>query len=166
MPWPMSPETEVLDGIEYRNLWQDVDEAAGREANALGARLTPPTRRLPADYWEKNLCVAAYKGWELIGIATGEIRFAQRVRANMAFLRLFVKPEHAKSVVGKELALKFHEIMRKFSRENPDRRLGGTMRIASAPGAVSPMLPGFYALIGYTEDNRPMAIRWFEHFKL
>lgn len=166
MLWPMSPETEVIDGIEYRNVWLETDPVVARDALALGTRVTPPTRKLPADYWSRNLCVVAYKDKDLLALANSEVRFAQRVRANMAFLRVYVAAEHRKHGIAVPMALKFHEIMRKYSLENPDRRIGGTMAVVQAPGTVAPVTQGFYTLIGYTPANHPIIVRWFEHFKL
>lgn len=167
MLWSTSPETETIDGIEYRNVWLKDDPVVARDALALGARVTPPNRKLPANYWSRNLCVVAYGDKELIATATSELRFAQRVRANMAFLRVYVSPPHRERGLVIPLTFKFHEIMRKHSLDNPDKRIGGVMAVVTAPGMMDePVTKGFHVLIGYNTRSQPLIVRWFEHYRL
>lgn len=167
MLWSTSPETETIYGVEYRNVWLKDDPDAARDTKALGTRVTPPGQKLPPDFWAKNLCVVAYEGKELVALAPAEIRYAQRVRANMAFLRVFVSPPHRKKGVVIPLTFKFHEIMRKYSLDNPDKRIGGIMAIVTAPGIMDePVTKAFLHLIGYNTRNQPLILRWFEHYRL
>src|SRR5262249_31941413 len=120
----MSAETEIIDGVDYRNVWQKDDPAVARDAREFGARVPQPSRPLAPDFWSKGLCVVAYANGELVGLAPGEIRYSERVKANMAFLRVFVAPEHRQRGIVIPMAMKFHEIMREYSLENPEKRIG------------------------------------------
>src|SRR5882724_9342778 len=136
MLWPMSPETEIIDGIEYRNVWQKNDPDVRRDALALGQRLAPNAVRLEPGFWAKDLCVVAYEGRDLIALAPGEVRFSERVQQNMAFLRVFVTPEKRERGIVVPLTLKFHEVMRRFALDHADGKIGGTMAIVTVKGFV------------------------------
>jgi hypothetical protein len=165
MLWTTTADTEVINGIEYRNVWRKNDPDVARDANALGARVTPPGRK--AVDWGKELAVAAYDGADLVALAPAEIRFSPRVRANVAMVRVFVERSHRERGIVIPLTIKTHEIMRKHAQDNPGARLGGTMGIVTAKGIVDePVTKAFMQLIGYTPRGEPLMIRWFEGFKL
>jgi hypothetical protein len=165
--WTTSPDTEIIDGIEYRNVWQKNDEQAKRDAEALGASVTRPDQNLPQGFWSSNLAVAAYDGPTLIAIAPGEVRFSDRLRVNMAYLRVFVAPEHRERGVVIPLTMKFHEVMRRHAQDNPRLRIGGTMAMITVKGMLDePIGHSGMILVGYTPRNEPLIVRWFEGFKL
>jgi len=167
MLWPTSPDTEVIDGIEYRNVWRKDDPDVRRDATMLGQRVAPNAVRLEPGFWSKDLCVVAYEGTELIALAPGEIRFAERVQQNMAFLRVFVVPEKRERGIVVPLTLKFHEVMRRYALDHPDQKIGGTMAVVTAKGFVDkPVTKAFMVLAGYSPRGEPLIVRWFDHFKL
>ncbi|MBV9330816.1 MAG: hypothetical protein JOZ55_04615 [Alphaproteobacteria bacterium] len=166
MFWPPTPETETINGVEYRNVWLKEDAEAAAGARALGARVTPSGASLPPDFWAKNLCVVAFEADDVVALAPAEIRFSERVRANMAFLRVYVSPAHRQRGLVIPLAVKFHEIMRRYALDHPDKRIGGSMAIITAPGMLDePVTKGFHVLMGFNRHNQPLIIRWFEHFR-
>ncbi|MBV9330817.1 MAG: hypothetical protein JOZ55_04620 [Alphaproteobacteria bacterium] len=166
MLWTSGPETQTIYGIEYRNVWLKDDPEAARGAKALGALVTPPGRKLPPDYWASNLCVVAFEKEEVIALAPGEIRYAGAVRANMAFLRVYVAPTHRQRGVVIPLTIKFYEVMRKYSLDNPDKRIGGIMAVVTVPGIMDePIGKAFLIVMGYNERGQPLIIRWFDHFR-
>jgi hypothetical protein len=165
MLWTTTAESQIIDGIEYRNVWGSNDPDAIRDANALGARVTPAGR--PARGWSEGLCVAAYDGRMLVAVAPAEIRYSPRVRANMAMLRVYVNRSHHERGIVIPLTLKSHEVMRKHAAENPEQRIGGTMGVVTARGVVDePITKAFMHLIGYSPRSEPLLVRWFEGFKL
>ncbi len=165
--WTTTPDTEIIEGIEYRNVWQKSDAQAKRDAQALGARVNRPGRNLPPGFWSKDLAVVAYDGDELIAIAPGEVRMSDRLRVNMAYLRVFVAPEHRDRGIVIPLTMKFHEVMRRHAQDNPRLRIGGTMAIITVRGMLDePIGHSGMILVGYTPRNEPLIVRWFEGFKL
>jgi hypothetical protein len=165
MLWTTTTDTEVIYGIEYRNVWRKDDPVVRRDAEALGARVTPPGRKVAP--WAQGLCVAAYDGDTLVALAPAEIRFAPRLKANMAMVRVYVERSHRERGIVIPLTIKAHEIIRKYAQENPDERIGGTMGIVTAKGVVDePVTKAFMQLVGYTPRREPLLVRWFEGFKL
>jgi len=163
----VSAQTEVVDGVEYRDVWQKNDKTVRRDAMALGARTGSGTGNFTPEAWAKGLCVVAYDRSELVAIAAGEIRFAQRMRANMAFLRVFVSPEHRKRGLVVPLTYKFHDVMRRYALTQPEIRIGGTMAIVTVKGHMDePVTKADMVLIGYSPKGEPLIARWFDHFTL
>jgi hypothetical protein len=164
--WTTTPDTEIIEGIEYRNVWQTNDPQAKRDAEALGARVTM-RREMPPEFWSSNLAAAAYEKAELLAIAPGEIRFSDRLRCNMAFLRVFVAAEHRHRGVVIPLTMKFHEIMRRYADEHPAERIGGTMAMITVKGMFDQAVGhSGMILVGYSPRNEPLIVRWFDGFKL
>lgn len=167
MLWETSAETQTIDGIEYRNVWKRVDAAVIRDADALGARVTPPGKEVRTNFWSKDLCVVAYDGEDAVALAPGEIRYADRLKANMAFLRVFVAPSHRQRGIVVPLCMKAHEVMRRYSLDTPHRRIGGTMGFVTVKGVMDePVTKAFMHFIGYTPQDAPLLVRWFEHYTL
>jgi hypothetical protein len=158
---------DTIDGIEYRDVWKKDDETVRRDAMALGGRMGEGSASFTPEKWAAGVCVAAYDGAELIAIAAGEVRFAPRVRANMAFLRAFVVREYRHRGVVVPLTAKFHETMRRYSLEHPAERIGGTMAIVVVEGQLKrPVTNTGMVLSGYSPRGEPLILRWFDHFKL
>jgi hypothetical protein len=165
MLWTTTAETQVINGIEYRNVWGKNDPDVIRDASALGTRVTPPGRAVAP--WAEGLCVVAYDGPTLVAIAPGEIRFVPRVKAKMALLRVYVEPSHRERGLVVPLTLKSHEVIREYARQHPEERIGGTMGLVTAKGVVDePVTKAFMQLIGYSPRGEPLLVRWFEGFKI
>lgn len=165
--WTTTPDTEVIEGVEYRNVWRKDDPQAKRDAEALGSRVTPPGQKLPDNFWTTGLAVVAYEGANLLALAPGEIRFSSRLRCNMAFLRVFVAPEQRQRGIVIPLTMKFHEVMRRHAEENPQERIGGTMAMITVKGMLDePIGHSGMNLVGYSPRNEPLIVRWFDGFKL
>jgi hypothetical protein len=161
-----APNTDI-GGIEFRDVWLKDDEAVRRDAMELGVKMGTGTSNYTPEMWAKGLCVAAYDGSELVSIMPCEIRFAQRVRVNMAFLRSFVVPNHRKRGIVVPLTYKAHDVMRLYAVAHPEMRIGGTMGIVTAKGHMDePVTKAEMVLIGYTPKGEPLVLRWFDHFKL
>jgi hypothetical protein len=159
-----SADTEIIDAIEYRNVWLRNDPVAVRDAIALE---TATRENISSGAWPKNLGVVAYHGAEIIGLALSDIRHSERVRANMAYLRVLVAPKHRARELETPLMLKLHEIMRLHSLAHPEAKIGGTMAIVETVGPLEePVTKAFMLLAGYTPNDQPLVLRWFDHTKL
>jgi hypothetical protein len=167
MLWEISADPLVVDGIECRNVWLKDDPKVLSDALALGKRMTPRTKPFEPDIWARNLCVAAYKDDRLVAEAIVDVRFSERVRATMGYVRAFVAPECRERGLVIPLTLLSHEIIRKHALGNPGMRIGGTMAVITARGYLDePVGKAFMVLIGYAPNGDPVMVRWFDHFKL
>ena len=163
MLWPTSASTERIDGVEYRNVWRRDELTVQTDAIALGERLV---ERFPSTFWRRHLCAVAYENGRLLAITHAEFNYAQRLKANMAYLRFFSLPEE-RARTEAPLILKSHEIMRQHALDHPEEKVGGTVQVIMAKGTLqSPIAPGFMVLVGYTPRDQPVLLRWFEHFRL
>jgi hypothetical protein len=160
----MSPETETIDGIDHRNVWLVRDARVSRDARELGPRIA---ERLPLSFWGKNLSVVSYKNDKLVAMAQCEIRYAERVHVNMAYVRTFVAPDFPKRDLDVPLVVKSHEIMRQYALDNPDQNIGGTIIVVIHDQALDRLMKKmFLTLAGYTPREQPLLIRWFDHFRI
>jgi len=167
MLWETSAETEIVDGVEHRNVWMKDDPDVRRDALALGRRMTPPSRQFMPDVWAKNLCTIAYQDGNLVALAVIDLRYSKRVRANMGYLRIFIAPECRQRGIAIPLTLRAHEIIRRYSLANPEKRIGGTMALVTVKGMMDePVGKAFMVLIGYSPKSEPVLVRWFDHYKL
>ena len=164
----MSGQTDAsIEGILYRDVWLNDDAKVRNDALALGRRMPAPSAAVPADFWARGLCVAAYEGGELVSLSAAEIRFSQRLRTNMAFFRVFVAPEHRQRGIVTPLTLETHSVMSRYALAHPEQHIGGTMAIVTAKGIMDePVTKGRHVLIGYTPRGEPLIVRWFDHYKL
>lgn len=165
--WTTTPDTEILEGVEYRNVWKKTDADAMHDAEALGSRMPKPSYELPAGFWSKDLAVVAYENQTLVAIVPCEVQFAPRLQCNMAVMRVFVAPEYRKQGVVIPLTMKFHEVIRRYAEDNPDLRIAGTMGQVTVKGVWDEAIgKAAMILIGYTPQGDPLVVRWFEGFKL
>jgi hypothetical protein len=165
--WATTAETQTIDGVEYRDVWKKDVPQVRRDAVAFGAGVAPNTKEFPPDFWSQNLCVAAYEGGHIIALAPGEIRYFEQVKANMAYLRVFVARDHRQRGIVIPLTIKFHEIMRRYALGHPGLRIGGTIAAVTVKGIMDePVGKAFMTVIGYTRHGDPLIVRWFDHFKL
>jgi len=156
-----------IEGVACRDCWQKDDPKIREDVLALGRRMPKPSAATPEDFWTHGLCVAAYEGEELVSLSASEIKFSQRLRANMAFIRVFVAPDHRQRGIVVPLTLKTHEVLQRFALAHPEKQIGGTMAIVTARGVMDePVTKAFMVLIGYTPQGEPLIVRWFDHYRL
>jgi hypothetical protein len=162
MLWQTSLADEVVDGVEYRNVWQANDPGITRDAILLGKRLRARPD-VAEKLWPRACCVAAYLDGEMVGLAVAEVRLVAHVLANMAVLTVYTVPPARTDAVGTCLTVKSHEIMRRYGRDRPENEIAGTlMTLAAGSKLGRPVSSAFMTLIGYSPSNQPMLARWFE----
>ena len=115
----------------------------------------------------KTLCIAAYAAGELVGLSTVEIELMPQVRAQMAFLRVYIAKAHRARKLIHPIAAATYDAMRRFAVANPELRLGGlAAQVLSKPGIYKPVSEIGMVLIGYDAEDAPLIVRWFEHYRL
>ena len=157
----------MTDNFRFKDVWlRDDAEAMSdaislwRDSDALPSGANPMDRA-------KQLCVVAYDGTKPIAVATATIGALSPVREQMAFLRAFVAPDYRSRKVVVPLTYAAHESLSNYARANPKLRIGGTVAIVtSKPGIYKPVGSAEMILIGYTRNDEPIIVRWFDHFRL
>jgi hypothetical protein len=152
--------------LRFKDVWQQNDAAAERDAIGLwrAARAFSEDR---AGERAKELCVVAYDGDQPVAVSTATIGRLGVVRQTMAFLRAFVAPDHRSEKIVVPLTFAAHESMLKYALANPQLRIGGTAGVVTSnPGIYKPIGSALMILIGYTPNDEPIIVRWFDHFRL
>jgi hypothetical protein len=154
-----------MSSVVFRNVWQKSDARAEQDASkawsvagVLGG-LDPQERA-------KELCVVVYDGDELVALTTAYTAYLPMVREVMAFYRVFVVPTYRQRRVAIQLAYATHEAMSEFAQARPQLRIGGTAIIVSVRGFIDKPARDELTLIGYSKNDEPILVRWFDHFML
>lgn len=151
----------------FRSVWQQKDAAVERDAIAAwkAAGVAASTEDLSARL--KQICIVGYEDRELVGLSTIFIRYSQVVRENMVFVRVFVAKGHREKGLAVDLTYATHDAMSAYSLDNAQLRIGGTLGVVATRGHFDrPVVGSQMVLIGYTPDNDPLLVRWFDHYKL
>lgn len=153
--------------IEFRDVWQKNDPKVEIEVMAFWEKYkalppnTDPKSRL------KELCIIAYRGDEIVSVSTVKFDILQTVRQKMCFFRVFVSREHRSKKLVLPMTYAVHHAMERYALAHPELRLGGLAAVVTAEqGIYKPISSAETFLIGYTRDNQPVLIRWFDHFRL
>ena len=152
--------------IDYRNVWMKENATAKRDAFALWAELGVLPASADANTRGSQLCIAAYEGEKLAALSTAYFEVLPRLSERFAFVRVLVGPDRRNEGVVNRLAIESYGVLEAWAEAHPEERVAGTAAIIVAPGA----LKGGYTktgwvLVGYTDDDRPIAVRWFPHFR-
>lgn len=157
----------MIENFRFKDVWLKNDAKAERDCIAAWAAAGDKLGSLTHEERAKILAIAAYDGNEVCGTVTGQIRYLPAVRENMAFVQAFVVPKYRAQSIIISLATAFHTAMTRYALENPELRIGGTAARIMATGAIDkPVGRGGLVLIGYTENNVPVKVRWFDHYKI
>jgi hypothetical protein len=152
----------------HKDVWLKNDADAERDAMALwrSAGGMPPDTTIEEHV--KELATVAYDGDNLTATITCRIAYLPKVRQNMAMIRLFIAPDYRRGGVSFTIVNKTIEVMSAYSRDNPQKRIGGIGAIVTARGVLKkPVTPlQGLTLIGYTDNNLPIIIQWFDHFRI
>jgi hypothetical protein len=152
----------------YKNVWLKNDADAERDAIVLWrANGGLPKDKTPQEY-ARELAIVAYDGGTLIATTTCRLGYIKKVRQNMAMFRLFIAPNHRRENISGPMTVNLFEAMGTYARENPQLRIGGMGAVVSARGHLKkPITPtGNLMLMGYSDSNHPMILKWFDHFRI
>jgi hypothetical protein len=158
----------VMSGpYTYKDVWRKNDTKAKADAIAawkaesvLPPGVDPETRA-------KELAVLAYEGDRLVAIATATIRYLENVRQNMAMFRIFIVADKRREGIAVPLTAELFNAMESYSRQNPELRIGGIGAFIVTRGFLdNPVTNNKLLLIGYSEQNHPIIVKWFDHFDI
>ncbi len=153
--------------LELRDVWRRNDVRTELDVIALWSRDGALVPEIDPVARSKTLCIAAYDAGEVVGVSTVELQWMAPVRAEMAFLRVYIAKAHRARKLIHPIAAATYDAMQRFALANPQLRLGGTAAtVLSKPGIYKPVTETGMVLIGYDAEDAPLIVRWFEHFRL
>jgi hypothetical protein len=157
----------MSDKLIFKDVWKKDNAAAESDALAVwtaeGAlpKSADPQRRV------KELCVLGYEDGKVVAISTCQISYFEYVRETMAIFRVFIPREFRQRGLVISLTYALHDAMERYALAKPGLRIGGTAAIVVVRGTMDkPVASAGMVLVGYTIDNHPVLVKWFEHFKL
>jgi hypothetical protein len=157
----------MSDNLVLKDVWKKNDVIAEGDAISAwkaAAALSPET---DLQARAQLLCVVGYYSGRLAALSTCQIEYVPNIREMMAVFSVFVVPEHRQKGFVIPLTYAVHETMSRYALANPKLKIGGTMGIVLVRGTMDkPVTNAGLVLIGYSLQNHPIVLRWFDHFKL
>ncbi|HEY8947394.1 MAG TPA: hypothetical protein VIM56_00775 [Rhizomicrobium sp.] len=157
---------EEFSGIEFRDVWRKNDAQAEADAVAMWQRMGILPQGIDPYARAKELAVVAYENGRLVAITTVTIDILQVVRTKMAFFRALVDDQHRAQKVLVPLTYALHQAMERYAQAHPELKIGGTAAVVVAPNTIyKPVGSAEMILIGYTNRNEPVLVRWFDGYR-
>jgi hypothetical protein len=151
----------------FKDVWLKNDATAERDAIAIWSGVGVLPASADPRQRAKELCIAVYDGDELIGISTCTIAYFAPVRQKMAISRMFIVRHRRNERLAIPLTGETFKAMERYALANPNVRLGGLGGVVEVKGILhKPHTAEDMILIGYTQENDPILVRWFDHFAL
>jgi hypothetical protein len=152
-----------------KDVWLKNDAAAERDAMALwraSADGMPPDATIEDHV--KELAVAAYDGDTLVATTTCRVAYMPKVRQNLAMFRLFIAPSRRRERITIPIVNALADAMAGYSRDNLEKRIGGLGAIVVTRGFLRKGMTPIegLGLVGYTDGNQPIIVKWFDHFRI
>ncbi len=157
--------------LTYRTVWQARDTAAQVGAMKFWA----DNSLLPANVDQATraaqLCVMAYDGADVVGVATVRVRPLELLKADFALFRCAVAPAHRRRGIATELAARSRDALENWAIEHPKRGVRGMACIVLGAELeakqTQPRWPrSGLDLIGYDANGAQVRIAWFEHARV
>lgn len=167
----MTRPEEMIPGLELRPAWRLNDARIEADAVAFWERLNILPADVKPEQRAKELIAVVYKDARVVGVHTATIERVEQVRTRLAMLRSAVEPDYRRTRVSWALTLYSRDLLERWSRDNPDERLGGLGAILEsaqlAERAREPYWPlTRFILAGFLPDGRQLRISWFEDFRV
>jgi hypothetical protein len=157
----------VLDRIVFKDVWLKNDAEAETDSIVAWQSAGDRLGRLTDMERAKLLSIVAYDGAPICATVTTQVRYMAMVRENMAFMQIFVAPAYRTKGIVIPLTVAFHAAMTRYALENPQLRIGGTAGRVTVHGTLDKPVGGAgMILFGYSVDNDPMMVRWFDHYRI
>jgi len=152
--------------VDFRAAWQRRDPAIEADAVGLWKRLNALPVHVDMQQRASELCLAAYRGAELIGVSTAVVRELPALRNRFAFFRCIVDPQHRGFVVAGGLLENSFRLLSDWSHANRPARVMGMAAIQENRNIRLPVVRGGgcrLALVGYTTAGAQIRVAWFSH---
>lgn len=157
---------EEFSHIEFRDVWRKEDQQAEADVLALWRRMGGLPPGVDPGARVKQICIVAYEGDKLVAVTTVAITMLSPVRTKMAFFRALVSPEYRTQKILLPLTYALHQAMERYALANPDLKIGGTAAVVEAPNTIyKPVGSAEMILVGYTQNNEPVLLRWFDSYR-
>lgn len=150
----------------FVDAWRRNDPKCEADALGIWRQLDILPRTVDVNERLKQLAMLAYVDDTAVSIATLNIRRYEPVRQKFAFVRGVVLPEHRRSYVGQKLLAATFQMIEAFSIAHPEEEIAGTMAVVQGRdlGKFGGGGPSRMALIGYTNGDEQVRMRWFDHY--
>ncbi|MFO7478837.1 MAG: hypothetical protein R6X03_10940 [Methyloceanibacter sp.] len=166
---PAASDIRVVD------LWRRDDAKVAADAVALWTRLGALPAGLDPGLRARELCTAAYRDGELIGVSTMVLDILPQLRARFGFFRCLVAPDHRQQGLARVLAVHSRNLLADWSKRHPVEKVLGMAAIIESSAldefskapvwSYTPGLNGLN-LVGYTREGRQIRVSWAEHARL
>lgn len=157
----------TADEVDYIAAWRRDDPRLQADAMKMWAEMGVLAPGVSPEARAKELVALAYHNGRLIGITTTTLHVYPPLRQRFAFMRMLMRPDVAESGVAVSLTIKFAEVMRLWSRANPEEQVAGFA--ALVPQGIysgTTILPTGLTLVGYTDEGYQVRVFWWDHFRI
>jgi hypothetical protein len=157
-----------MSEIVYRNAWRLGDPAIERDAELFWRANKALPSGTDAGARLSELCAVAYRGEELVGVATASIRAIDFLRTKLAMFRCLVAPSVRNSQVASRLGVYSRDLLESWSKANLDEGVMGLGAVIQSRALVEHSPYAVYpdtrlAFVGYTQEGYQMRVYWFAH---
>lgn len=157
---------DFLSDIHYVPAWKRGDTRLERDALAMWRDMGVMPQGMKPEERLKELVVLAYKGERLVGITSADVRPYAPLRQRFAFMRLLMRSDAAGSGLAVPLTVQLREVLRQWSKDNPEEQLAGYGAFVSDKAYMAtPVLPAGLTLVGYTPEGHQVRVFWWDHFR-
>jgi len=160
-----------MSEIAYRDAWHRKDPVIERDAELLWRAQEALLRDADVGARLGEICAAAYRGSQLVGLATARIREIPPLRCRLAMFRCLIVPEARLAQVASRLTVFARDLLEAWSKDNPNEAVLGLGAIIQSrllvehnPYAVYPDTK--LSFIGYTQEGYQMRVYWFAHARI
>ena len=162
------------DDIRFVDVWRRDDAKVVADVVAFWKRLGALPPGTASEERAKELCTAAYRGDELIGVSTMVLDILPQLKARFGFFRCLVAPDYRRQGLAYRLGVHCRNLLAEWSKLHPQEKVRGMATIVESPALdefskapvwQSPGINGL-VLIGYTGKGRQIRVSWFEHARL
>lgn len=153
---------------EFVDAWRKRDAKLETDATAIWQKLDllPPTVNVNDRL--KELALLAYEDGQAVGVSTLNIMHYEPVKQKFAFVRGVVLPEYRRTYVAQRLLAATYQMIEAYSIAHPEEAIAGTMAVVQGRdlGKFGGGGPSRMTLIGYTNIDDQVRMRWFDHFQV
>ncbi len=159
-----------MSDVSILPAWRKHNTDFERDAVAFWARLSGLPEDIPPEARAKQLSSVAYVGEKLVGVTTAFVDYYPPVRANLAFYRILLDPDHRGARTMPPLVMEAFRAIEAWAKENPQAAVAGFGSVRQAIVTEEKFRSPYArstgaALIGFTPSGSQLRVRWFSHFR-
>lgn len=159
-----------MSDVSILPAWREHNADFERDAIAFWTRLRGLPESQSPEARAKQLSSVAYAGEKLIGVTTAFIEYCPQVRANLAYYRILLDPNHRGAHTMPPLVMEAFRAIEAWARENPQAAVAGFGSVRQAIVSEEKFRSPYArttgaALIAFTPSGDQLRVRWFRHFR-